>query len=78
MLKVFTNPANEWVSIDLPSMPAEDYRISLVNPAGQVIRQVTLQGGRVVSLDLQGLALGKYIIQIYRKNFFQKLNLLKL
>jgi hypothetical protein len=60
--KVYPNPAQDWVRVDLPKR--QTATIKLYSPAGQLLQTHTFAAGQTPSISVQGLASGKYTLQI--------------
>lgn len=65
-IKVYPNPANEFVQIQMSKAMTESYTVQLMNTAGQVIKEklVLNDANDHVSLDIQEVEGGLYILNI--------------
>lgn len=60
--KVYPNPAQDWVRVDLPKRQAAT--IKLYSPTGRLLQTRTFAAGQTPNIAVQGLATGKYTLQI--------------
>jgi len=74
-LKVYPNPAREWVYVEMDKNQAEG-TIRLINPEGLILMQEILPAGKqLIKIDLKGYPAGIYIISFNTAGFeyFDKL-----
>ncbi len=65
MLSLYPNPAQSQTSLDLRQLPASNsYQVTLLDAAGRTLRQLTLGGGQLQSLEVASLATGSYLVLV--------------
>lgn len=78
LVKVYPNPASDIIHLDLTALPPQEYIITLRTITGKIITQTLENGGKLVQLNTNNLAHGKYIIQVKGLEYAQVLNFIKL
>ena len=63
-ISVYPNPANDIINVKLTDVISGKVEISLLNPKGQTLTQLTETGNRIFSTDISRLASGAYFIRI--------------
>ncbi len=64
-LSLFPNPAQTSTGLDLRQLPAGgSYQVRLLDATGRVVRELTLGGGQVQSLEVSSLATGSYLVLV--------------
>ncbi|GAA4011437.1 ESPR-type extended signal peptide-containing protein [Hymenobacter fastidiosus] len=61
---LFPNPAQAQTTLDLTSLPAATYQVTLLDMIGHQVQTYTLAGGRPHTLEVGNLAAGTYLILI--------------
>lgn len=64
-IKVYPNPAKDFVNIDLSAYANEVSEIKIINVQGQVVSTQKVQNATIVEIPLEDLATGFYYAQIY-------------
>ncbi len=71
-MKLFPNPASDFVQISMENLPAEGAILSIVDLHGRAVLQKKLAAGasatKEVGLDLHGLSPGLYLCQLQGRN----------
>ena len=66
---VFPNPTAEFIAVQIKDLAKEDYRVTMYDLLGNIIKTATLyQGSTIVYFDTKTVYSGEYIIKIYNKN----------
>lgn len=64
-ISMYPNPATEQLNLDLSELPAGDYSFELISLTGQqIMKQVIINDGTVITLSLRNVAPGSYIVRI--------------
>ncbi|MDB5267574.1 MAG: hypothetical protein JWP58_614 [Hymenobacter sp.] len=74
---LFPNPAYTHTTLNLSSLPAATFDVTLVDMAGRVVQAYALAGGQAHKLEVNGLASGKYQVIIRRGTLKLVCHLLK-
>ncbi len=68
-ISIFPNPATDLMNLDLSQLPAGDYTVELISLQGQeVLRQVVVNDGTIVSVSLFDIATGTYLVRVSGNN----------
>jgi large repetitive protein len=65
--RIFPNPANHFVEVQLDKIPAEGFSVTILNSLGSRVAEMKTQEGQILRLNTQSLPNGMYIIQISEK-----------
>ena len=65
---VFPNPASKWVTISGSTAPPAE--VALRNALGQVVRTIETEGASDITIDLQGLSPGVYLVEVVSRGAF--------
>ncbi|QHL86705.1 DUF11 domain-containing protein [Nibribacter ruber] len=76
-VSVYPNPSASNPTLNLNSLPAQDFVVTLYSMNGQQMKQVVVKGGALHTLDVQSLAIGQYIIQVSNGSFLQNIRFIK-
>ena len=76
-ITLFPNPATTATSLDLTALPAGSYHVSVLDAAGRVVLQTTLNAGLVHALQLNTITSGTYTLLVRGANASQVVNLTK-
>lgn len=70
LLKVFPNPANNSLTVDISNVTAGTYKIEFLNLLGELCNQYDyyLTNNKVLQLPLESLADGIYCLRINKDN----------
>ncbi|WP_300672169.1 thiol protease/hemagglutinin PrtT [Soonwooa sp.] len=63
-IKLYPNPAKDFVNVDLSSIKEKVIGFSIINNAGQVVKNIPSTNDKITKISLQGLVKGLYYIQI--------------
>lgn len=61
-VKVYPNPSNEWLSIDLTDSPANKANLSLIDTQGSISWQLTEETEKQVSVNVSSFSSGMYLL----------------
>lgn len=64
LVNVFPNPVSNTLNVDLRILPADSYRITIVDISGSILREVRNVKKGLYQVDVSGLRKGLYILQI--------------
>jgi hypothetical protein len=76
-ITLYPNPATSATSLDLTLLPTGAYRVSVLDAAGRVVLNTTLEAGLTHALDLNTIASGTYTLLVRGENGGQVVNLTK-
>jgi uncharacterized repeat protein (TIGR01451 family) len=76
-LSLFPNPATTYTILDLSSLPAVTFEVSLLDMTGRVVQAYALAGGQAHELQVSNLASGAYLVIIRRDGLKLVCHLLK-
>jgi Concanavalin A-like lectin/glucanases superfamily/Secretion system C-terminal sorting domain/Putative metal-binding motif/Ricin-type beta-trefoil lectin domain-like len=65
--RIFPNPANHFVEVQMDKMPANGFSVTILNALGGRVAEMKTQEGQTLRLNTEGLPNGLYIIQISEK-----------
>lgn len=66
-IKVYPNPANQYVNVEIPEAFTANTSVSILNMVGQVVYSETNTTGGIATLDVQSLAPGTYMVLVEDK-----------
>lgn len=68
--EISPNPANEVLNITFKAMPDKDISLIVINSLGQTVKTIKIKSGTTdkISIDLDGLANGLYVLNLYSAN----------
>ncbi|WP_197464061.1 FG-GAP-like repeat-containing protein [Rufibacter sp. DG15C] len=76
-VNVFPNPSAANPTLNLSSLPAETFVVTIYNMNGQLVKQAKFMGGASHVLDVQQMAVGQYIIQVTNSSMSQTVKFIK-
>ena len=66
---VFPNPTAEYIAVQINDLAKEDYRVTLFDLNGHVIKTTTLyQGSTIVYFDTKTVYSGEYVVKVFNSN----------
>jgi surface protein len=78
-LVAYPNPTSDLLTVDFNSSSEQDYRISLMDATGRVVRsdvKDALEGQNKIQFSLKGLAAGIYMLQFQMNNSSEQLRII--
>ncbi|MDO7845145.1 right-handed parallel beta-helix repeat-containing protein [Hymenobacter sp. M29] len=76
-ISLFPNPATSTTQLDLTTLPAGTYQVSVLDAAGRVVLSVKREAGIAQALDVNTIASGTYMVLVRGQNNGQVINLTK-
>jgi len=67
-LKVFPNPANNEISIDMSGLVSQNTQIRIINSMGAIVKTENMQNSSVLNISVSGLSNGIYFIELQTDN----------
>lgn len=64
IFSVYPNPAQGRFTVRLASPLKQDAQVRLLTADGRLVREVRFQGGQELSMDMEGVASGLYLVQL--------------
>jgi Secretion system C-terminal sorting domain len=74
---VYPNPTRDIMKVDLTNLVAEPVTLTLRNIQGQVIQNLSSEGGQTMELDMRDLPDGTYFLQVQNQNVQQQVKIMK-
>jgi len=74
---LYPNPAAASTTLDLRSLPAGSYQITLLDMTGRLVRRYTAQGGTEQTLELSNLPAASYLVTVQGDGTQLRLRLVK-
>ena len=66
-VRIFPNPANNFIEVQLDKMPADGFTVTIFNTLGSRVSETQSKEGQTLRLNTQSLPNGLYILQISEK-----------
>jgi hypothetical protein len=63
-LKVYPNPATEWIFVEIPGQKAGETQISLISSLGATVYSATTAGKGLHQIDVSGIPPGFYLVRV--------------
>jgi hypothetical protein len=76
-ISLYPNPATAETKLDLSQLPAGAYQVSVLDAAGRVVLNTTLNAGLAHALELNTIASGTYTLLVRGQSGGQVINLTK-
>lgn len=66
-LLLYPNPVRHTLFVAVPREGAAYVWLGIYQPSGQLVKQYTIESGRVIRLNVQELAMGNYLVRVADK-----------
>ncbi|MBT9392700.1 T9SS type A sorting domain-containing protein [Hymenobacter sp. NST-14] len=76
-VRLYPNPAHHQAQLDLRALPAGEYHVTVLDGLGRKMREFTASGGVETEVDMQGMPVGSYILQVQNGSQYSTLRLVK-
>ncbi|MDO7850333.1 right-handed parallel beta-helix repeat-containing protein [Hymenobacter convexus] len=76
-ISLFPNPATSTTQLDLTTLPAGTYQVSVLDATGRMVLSATREAGLSQALDVNTIASGTYTVLVRGQNNGQLINLTK-